>query len=358
VANAYIQNQRPTTYGGALSLLVEMLVSAGWKYKASGDGLSGYSATGKIFSGTGSGALGWSNNRAWARLEDPSASGGRELVFQHDNGGGARIKYSSAAKFIGGTPSATVTPTAADQVVLWGSGTEASPSNQTWFNGNIAVNHVGGGGGFATYLGAAMDTAPYGFWFYGSQTGSSNYSIGYNSGNVLMMDPVHSVPEDPDPVVFHIGYNTGLLSGFNFVGGPGSGNSTYGSNTVGGSNYGTFGYMDAAKTRFLAVLPSMYVTGQSGQTDPSNSGTMIIGYPNSSAGWLVPNPFSGKRDMLPFFYMRMQNGNTELPGIKGWSSLARLSCLPWTFRETTLNRTWIALGMLWLPWDGATTPLQ
>lgn len=40
MANAYILNQKPMGYGNAMSLIVEMLVAAGWTYQGSGTGAS------------------------------------------------------------------------------------------------------------------------------------------------------------------------------------------------------------------------------------------------------------------------------------------------------------------------------
>src|SRR4051812_43941394 len=97
--NAYVLNQFPGSFGATMALMVEMLVSAGWTYKGSGDALSAFSTTGKVFTNTGSGALGWNNNGAWARIQDPA--GVREFIFQHDAAGKIRFRYSPSAKFVG-----------------------------------------------------------------------------------------------------------------------------------------------------------------------------------------------------------------------------------------------------------------
>ena len=176
-----------------------MLIGAGWTYKASGDGLAGYSSTGKIFTGTGSGALGWNNAKAWARIQDPSAI--REFIFQHDAAGGSRIKYSPLAKFAGGSPSATITPSSTDERYLRGATSDATPSyGAAWFNAGITT-------GIVKFQGAALAASPYGFWFAGAVSPGGAPSTG------LVMDPVTGAPEDIDPVVFHVGAAAAFKSG-------------------------------------------------------------------------------------------------------------------------------------------------
>jgi hypothetical protein len=339
MANAFILNQVPTGYGAALSLLVEMLVSAGWTYRASGDGLAGYNASGKVFSGTGAGALGWNNSGAWARLQDPGAR--REFVFQHNAAGGARIKYSPTAKFAAGTPSATVTPSATDEKYLRGGGTDAAPTyGATWFNTAVVT-------GLVKFQGRANDTAPYGFWFAGAQTPGGAPSTG------LVMDPVASVPEDPDPVVLHIGAASAFKIGALGQSGP---MSTAGWSASGGANQGTWGFLDVAKTAFQHVMPGYYLVGSS----PPNGGN--IG--GSSDNWaiqatgLIENPFNSKHEALPIPWIRATFTSLTPPlGLKGWSTLMRWTTIARTsFSDTMDNKNWICVGFVWLPWDGATTP--
>jgi hypothetical protein len=337
MANGYILNQVPANYGAAMSLLAEMLVAAGWTYKASGDGLSGYSSTGKIFTGTGSGALGWNNSGAWARMQDPAA--GREFILQHNASGGARIKYSASAKFTGGSPSATQTPSATDEKYLRGAATDASPSyGATWFNAGVAS-------GLVKFQGKASDVAPYGFWFAGAATPSGAPST------ALVMDPVTSVPEDPDPVVIYVcGANAFKAGGLSYSGVMGAG--TWLAN--GGTNAGTFGYMDVAKTNFHALQPGHYQLGggTNGGINGTNDGWIVQG-----AG-LAENPFNSKAEALPIPWMRPTVTSLTGPlGLKGWSNFMRWTGVARTnFSDTLDNKNWICVGNVWLPWDGVTTP--
>jgi hypothetical protein len=244
--NAYIINQRPTNYGGALSLLVEMLVSAGWTYQGSGDGTSAFSSSGKIFTGTGAGALGWGNANAWARVQDPAAV--REFVFQHDNAGGIKIRYSPLSKFTGvlnGALSQSVAPTATDERYVRG----ASGAFNAWFNTSTATVAPYGGAvvgantvvGSVIYQGAAMSAAPYGFW-YASQL----HDGAKTKGASLLFDPVNSAPEDTDPYVIQCGTTNSFAVNTSNLGRDGNAAATW--TTANGTVDGSWAHMDSVKT--------------------------------------------------------------------------------------------------------------
>lgn len=118
--------------GGTMMYAVkEGLKAAGWPTIASSDGTT-YNAAGDQITSGNAGANGFGNTRAWWRGRDPG--GRREVTLQHVgvgagvNGSNYRIKMSESARFSGGAPSATVTPSATDEQVLLGSGTDASPT--------------------------------------------------------------------------------------------------------------------------------------------------------------------------------------------------------------------------------------
>ena len=339
--NSYILNQFPTTYGQALSMVVEMLVSAGWTYRASGDGLSGYNATGKVFTSTGAGALGWNNSGAWARVRDPS--GVRELVFQHDAATGLKIKVSPTAVFtIGG--SSTTPPTASDERYIAGT---AAAYYTTFFSTGILK-------GSTLFQGAALAQYPYGFWFASARYPKGGLASGF------MMDPVQSVAEDLDPYVYTIGredstnnYPAPIFSSAFFA----SSGVSYGApnlNSVSSTTFqGCFAFMDPARTKFLTVKPCGYSLGNIG----SASAIAMYDY------GLQANPFNGKLDSLPIPYIRYgaSDGttNSTLGGLKGWSTFAKWTGTQRaTFTDTMNNKQFICVGAMWLPWDGTTTPLS
>lgn len=335
MADAIIANVIPTTYGQTLSLLVEMLVSAGWSYKGSGDGLSGYSSTGKIFTGTGSGALGWGQARAWARLQGPGAV--REIVVQHNNTNGFRLKYSPLAKFTGGSPSATVTPSATDEKYVQGGGTDATPTYGAYFSASILTTGI-------KCQGFASGTTPYGFWFSGFLTPAGACQFG------LMMDGVQSVTEDPDPVVWHIGTSDVFTNGA--LGQPAATGMTLAQFAAsGGSNHGTWGFMDLALTNFAYLMPGS--TGYGSPTAGSITGGVMHGVNGSGS---AVNVFNGKHDADPVRWGRPPIAATVV-GSKGWSKGARWTTISRTTGLDTLDsKRWVCQGLLWLPWDGVTTP--
>lgn len=340
MANAYILNAVPTTYGQAISLIVELLVAAGWSYRGSGDGLSGYSAAGKVFTGTGTGAGGWANARAWARLAAPDER--REIVVQHNNTGGLRLKYSAVGKFVGGTPTANTVPSASDERVLWGGGTDGTPTISAWFNSGILT-------GANRFYGHASDTAPFGFWAGAITTPAGTVTCG------LLLDPLSTVPEDPDPVVFHIG--TGLAFS------RGIGNISTGSNinqigawpASGGTREGSWGHMDLGMTAFAYVMAGMFAVGYM-YNDAANAPAYAGGNNCSPL-----NPFNGKNEALPILWGRPVIGSLSLAntGIKGWSRFMRWTGTSRTSGLDTLDGLrWICMGYVWLPWDGVTTPIN
>jgi len=334
MANAYIVNQVPSSYGAAMKLLADMLVSAGWTIQASGDGLSAYSSSASVFSSGGSGANGWNNSGAWARIQDPG--GVREIILQHNAAGGARIKYSPSAQFTGGSPSATQTPSATDERYLRGASSDASPSyGATFFGSGVATSAV-------RFQGAAMGTAPYGFWFAGASTGAGAIRTG------LVMDPVTSVPEDPDPVVWYIG-TTAAFTAAEITSGTNSGATGNINTSNGGTAVGGYAIMDTGLVNFVRVAGCSYsIASQAGGAN----GTSTV-----EGTRLVVNPFNAKNDALPIPWLRDTFYASTPQGLKGWSTMMRWTTIARTQSLDTLdNKNWICMGAVWLPWDGASLP--
>ena len=99
----------------------------GWVVQSSGTGASGtgsgvFSATTDLITTL---AL-FTNPKAWFRIKCPN---GREFCIQNV-AGTMRVKYSVLPGFVGGTPSASLVPSATDEVVLpnAGGGTDAAPT--------------------------------------------------------------------------------------------------------------------------------------------------------------------------------------------------------------------------------------
>lgn len=173
-----------------------MVTSGGCTVKGSGDGLAAYSATLSVFTATtpyASGANGFGNAKAWIRIQ--LGDGAQEVVIV--NGAvsvsqlSAKWKVSLANRFVAGTPSATQAPSATDEQVPIGAGTDATPTYSV-----ISAAEVRTG----SLVGAAWDnTAPsaYGFWY--AVLGASGSVPLYLHYRDPMIQPSAS---DPDPYMW------------------------------------------------------------------------------------------------------------------------------------------------------------
>lgn len=244
------------------------LKAAGWVVAASGDGLSAYSSSGDIITSEGSGAGGMDNARAWYRIRMPAAVNGlrKELTLQMvlvstPGSSTARIKYSPNAGFTTGG-SANTTPSASDESLRMGSGTDASPGGSSCFSTNTSY-----------FTGIADGSAPYGFVFWNiDPSGVDNDNA---SGLRFMLDPVraphHTDVEDPDKYVLHVSYGgsgndpwdlgTGAISGQTAVTNSGSPGYTRYAN-------GTFGYVALLQMRPSQTTGAPYVPDTGGSAPP------------------------------------------------------------------------------------------
>ncbi len=172
--------------GTALYREKELLKSAGWTVVRSSDGVS-FGTSDLWTSGTPAGV-----NRAWVQLQSPD--GVRQIVIQKGTTTtGARVKYSKASKFTGGSPSATVTPSATDEVIGLGAGTDASPTFGVMFSS------FGSGGGVILYGGADQE-APYDFYFSGL-VDATTWDAAHGLA-LLSVAATHAT--DPDPYVLYV----------------------------------------------------------------------------------------------------------------------------------------------------------
>lgn len=120
-------NSVPATGSAAMAIFIATLILAGWTVQAYGDATT-YTASG----------AGWTSSifatalRSWVRVREPG--GRREWIIQRVSAHTQwRVKYSANAKFSGGSPAGNTTPTATDEQVLLGAGTDASPTGATLF---------------------------------------------------------------------------------------------------------------------------------------------------------------------------------------------------------------------------------
>ena len=315
----YSVNNTPATGTAAMYLVMTTLVAAGWTVKSSSDGTT-YSSTGnQITSGnTGTGGLG--NNNSWFRIQAPLVgSQHREFTFQRPSiNTGWRVKYSPTAGFTGGSPGATQTPTATDEQVIVGSGTDAAPVAATLFGTDAA---------YRFNVMAGDSTIGYSFYWVGT-TINSNSVNSLTSGFLLDVMQSGSYPSaDPDPCVIY--FNTASV----FT----SGTLTYGN----------------SKALLNTTYVNVVTQGIFFNTTPNS---LDIFLPASfGTTYSVTNPFTYGDNLLPIIWGR--DGSQTAPyGYKGVSSLMLCpSTVRSTFDTVTISTAndHIFLGNYVFPWNGS-----
>lgn len=309
MADGFILSTLPVTYQSAWQGFVTMLTTAGWTAQSSGNGNATYSAV----NGTAFYAVGFASGN-WIRLRSPD--GVREIILSTNATSGFRLKYSVAAGFTGGTPSAVNVPTATDQQHVQGTD---GPTYQTVPTYPSAITRAHG---------KANGTAPYGFW-YGNSTVASSPSL------MIVFDPVSGVSADNDKYVWHSRASQSF-SGGNMVNSP---------DTVDASSQTAVCFWNTGLTTWLGADPAGTYSGSSG-----------VGY--SGVGFTV-NPFDNtKHDMLPILYQRY-SGRPTAQGLKGYSTMLRWTATSLTnVVQATTDKLWIVYGSCWVPWDGVTVPVN
>lgn len=316
MTQVFTVNQLPATGAVAWYNWKTAAKASGWTVASSGDGTS-YNAAADIITSGAAGGGGLDNTNAWFRIVDPA--GLREYTIQRTTSATVwRVKYSASAKFTGGSPSATRVPSATDEGVTVGAGTDASPSG-------ASIMHTNG----AYYCHMMFtDSAPYMFYWIAYPIGGGNTNLfAFLHDTLLNYDAA-----DQDPLI-------------SYIAGPNVGNvlqiGNYASGTAGPWGWLKYGLSGASFVR----IPANYYQNQSGQACPSN---------------MPSNPHSGNDDSLLVPYIRQTSLGAPI-GWKGTSSLVRWRGLDRSTGSTidiapgTKNR--IVIGHVDLPWDGTTTPL-
>lgn len=296
-------------------------------------------------------------NLSWSLLIAPD---GRQWTFQRgtDNRT-ARIKYSRVAGFTGGLPSATRTPSATDEVVLAGGGTDAFPMGQFCWptDGSYSTymsctkDRYGSGlaGGWGFWLGIALTAGPAvrgAFCFEPIMEGSFVECDDFAAPTSGDADPwiircvgAASAPSDPAP--WQLNTTTSL----------GWANATYANNSVnawhkpglagalfanwtGGSWYGNVSNLDRAQgnievnpynSKYQAADISIYRTNLSG---------------GAAAGSRV------MKGLLAYSKALLTGGPAFLAAFDHTAQVAQVK-----FNTTASN-----VGAVTLPWPGGVAP--
>lgn len=305
----FIENT-PATGSVAMYDLKEMLKAAGWTVESSSDGTT-YNASGDQITGGGSGANGMANTNAWFRISNPD---GVEYVIQRGTSNRMwRIKASAVATFTGGSPGATQVPSATDEGVMLGSGTDASPTFELLFNTDASYRHKGG----------ADNASPYGFWSAAFPTGggATNHFFGH--------EPLTGVePTDGSPFITYCGPTT-----------PSASNLAAESQSASGTR--CFGY------RANATPASAEYQVVNAMTYESFSRRVV------PAG-LPVNPITTEDGGFPIPFGR--GAPVSNPGWKGVSTMAKWTGVGRADGDTftvSSTRDRIVFGEVSVPWNGA-----
>lgn len=192
----FLHDNQPATGAIAVYELMHFLATGGpgWLIKADSDGTT-YASSGGQVTGGASGSHGLANNSAWIRIQGP---GGQEFVIQRATTNVSwRVKYSMAAHFTGGSPSATQVPSATDEEIMLGAGTDASPTFSAW----VATDN-----GYRFH--AIADSAnAYGFLSFGFPIG------GGAPTHAFVFEPLNpQIPGDAHPYWIYLAQSSAFVA--------------------------------------------------------------------------------------------------------------------------------------------------
>lgn len=348
-------NLTPATGAVAIFDLMTFLVTAlGFVVQEASDGSSyeaDVPANGNPITGGGSGAGGLANANAWFRIQEPPTGGSREWVFQRDatNNTDWRVKVSALDGFVGGTPDATEVPSAVDEDVMHGSGTDAVPVHAALFeaDGTYRWHLVG--------FDVAEDTV-FPWYAFTSETGTGVprtlimvEALAAGSFPPLVGTRAAPTTGEPDAAIYVCAHDAAGSDPFivDDTAGQWQNSSPPGRGwyAMNGSN---------GETQELVFWQASSIFYSQASADVGAPASVA-----SSDGFGV-NPLTGQDQLFPTFFGRPLGLVQNVMG-KGMSSHVRISGVDRSYPDTATEggETWVytaALGLL-LPFDDGVTPL-
>jgi hypothetical protein len=310
----------PATGSVAMYAFLAAMIASGWADTKDSDGTT-YAPAGGQITGGAAGAHGLGNASAWFVI----SNGTRQYCVQRSaaNDTQWRIKYSPAAGFTGGAPAATQVPSATDEVVLLGAGTDAAPTYATLFatNGSYRLNICAG-------KVAAL-------WCFYMMT----WPLGNAGGNgMLWASEVMSAGTYPAADTDHQANILQVtINPWSQV------NLSLASNNVKGYVGGLL------PANWVSIRPAQYYDGVGGfQAAPAQVGTNGDGV----------NAWTGNDDLLPIYYGRPSNVAAPT-GYKGLSSMGYFDTVARANADTVSVASPTAKDFIWMngiciPWDGSS----
>lgn len=313
-------NASPTNSSQAIFELKSVLTGSGWTVTQSGDGTT--------FNGSGdciTDATVLSTGSAWFYVEAPN---GQAFTFQNQNNStGWRIKWRGNGGAVG-TGTATQTPSITNEIIIRGSGTDASPGYTSFVPGN----------GTYRWNVIADNASPYGFW-----CGAIIFGGGSAPGG-MMFDPLTATsPGDVSPYV--------VLT-------------ADGSNNWARSNpqYSIL-WNDENSKNATSDYYGVYYTASTSTGNPANAiswhpfapgQNVYLGYSQ------VVNPITGNDELFPMIWARRAAATGGNPGWKGVSTFSKYKGIGRSTGDTytvSTTRDRISINDYSLPWDGSVPVL-
>lgn len=304
-------NLNPTQ---AVYAFLQTALAAGCTVTSSGDGLALFSAVGNILTSAGTGAGGLGNTRAYFVLD----IGGEQWCWQRSSDSYWTLCVSRTATMTGGVPSATVRPTAPDEIFIAGGGSAATPLAQTIFSSWECYSFWG-----------IDDTAPRRFYL------GRYFVSGLSFRNLIFRDVVTvSEPSDADP------YVRGQTS----------------DSTLSASSFAPTLGTPTSNIYFQAYVPS--ATPTTSVCVPMGTEVYIGSWGSSLPGDATNSTISGADILMAPYYFRANSTGT--PILKGWSTLflipGPLRSNATTYQVTT-PRDRIVMAGISLPYGGNIPPV-
>jgi hypothetical protein len=244
------------------------------------------------------------------------AVSGRQFCIQNTFNSGEywRLKYSAQSGFAtdSGTP-ITVVPSAADEVVIFGGNTDASPGTVQFMQNNAAY-----------YMQCGVNTAaPHNFYMacYDKTTGTTQ-TLFYL--DILTAGTYPNTDADPAVICCKFGSGCGTASSIS-------------NESIGPACWYRYGLAGAG---YVVTTPMI----------GTNSGGLTI-----VPGGVGSNALTNDDNIFPFFYIR--RGALSSPtGYKGVSSMIMWKGNSRIVSDTGNGNSKFVFGDILLPYDSATTP--
>ncbi len=323
-------NQSAATMSAALNVLRAALLTAGWTQVGSGDASTfSNSGTGPV-TGGGSGAGGMDNTGAWVRLRDPG--GVREMIFQRGASSASwSLFYSVGARFTGGSPSATVRPTATDEVTVFSAVnfSTTSPAYAHAIVEDTAINGV------------------YGWWLVRTQQATSVRM------DFIGCDPLSSGTDQSRYAVLGAAVDPCVWINFPSISTPALDPASLG---TGNAAVAQILFAPNLSTRALLTICCL----RDGLNDGSGN-TMATGGATTPNG-MAANDYDSGDDLVAVMYGRLNNQSNGNPGMLiGLSHHMSMKTIaarqyPDVVQHGSSDLAWLYYNTLGIPWPKGTVP--